>query len=774
MEVITDNASNLNLKDISQPMLQNMVSGEDAKNSNSASSTSAPDNTVTSTTHDDSMIGDQNIEGSTEKASFKLQKDNEYKGTIKHVMGESSKKREHRSEFVILGSGVSTGLPKTTCIIRPRENMYNVSTRKDGCNVCEDGLRNPRSKNRRGNVCALVRYKGKEILIDCGKTIREQCLQHFPRMGVETIHAIVLTHGHADAIFGLDEVRDIQIGAKKLGEVDGEMRWSEPHITPVYLNESTMKVCEGVFPYLMPNLEEERSERKQTRKQKRLAKARAAAELDATAEVKGRWRSTHTHLSSHTLCTHRHSSSTHVHHRHSNKHHAHRDKHQESIPASKDGSACSHGNKPVGSDADNVGMASDCKSRETDWVDISQDDGEQVETNYATRTLGGPDAAVPAANVVDRSDSTDKYISTSNSNIPGGIVGSVEKQPVSDAQCSTGDDPESPGKDSALTGDKLAHSAQVNGKISLLSGVDSEVSNPDMGDVGTTRTKSTDDGRSKSAGDDGDSDEEPKLKDIPRRVAALQWKVYDEDSYFKPFYPVGDAGLEFTPIPMFHGGEYVCMGFVIRLENDGIVPDVEDPLVSDNFPGEDRDSTCCKADSCGSNRGNTSGDVGCTICTGDTSRCGQDAQQSGTHLSESGTQNLKPNTRAVIAYLSDLHDLPPESLVFLKALPRIDLLVIDALSRLPVGSHYSLGQATALARELRPLRSVCVGMTCQLGLHDVVNEELREIWETDRLRFEMAWDGQTFGFAAPEVGGEATLVEVEGACDGAEKVYNWF
>lgn len=154
------------------------------------------------------------------------------------------------TEFVILGSGVSTGIPRISCIIRPNEGRF--------CKVCHDANDNPNSKNRRCNVSALVRAAGHTVLIDCGKTIREASMKHFPVLGVGNVDAIVITHGHADAMLGLDDTRDIQQGPTRTTLPDGSVKWGEPKPTPVYLNEHTMSVCRNVFPYLMPPDEKEK------------------------------------------------------------------------------------------------------------------------------------------------------------------------------------------------------------------------------------------------------------------------------------------------------------------------------------------------------------------------------------------------------------------------------------------------------------------------------------------------------------------------------------
>ena len=78
-----------------------------------------------------------------------------------------------------------------------------------------------KKNHRRNNVsCALIKRKKStpigetpriNTLIDCGKTFREVVLKVFPKYGLKEIGALLLTHGHADAILGMDDLRDLQI-----------------------------------------------------------------------------------------------------------------------------------------------------------------------------------------------------------------------------------------------------------------------------------------------------------------------------------------------------------------------------------------------------------------------------------------------------------------------------------------------------------------------------------------------------------------------------------
>jgi len=47
----------------------------------------------------------------------------------------------------------------------------------------------------------------KNILIDHGKHFREAVMQWFPRFHVNSRQGVVITHDHADAVLGLDDLR---------------------------------------------------------------------------------------------------------------------------------------------------------------------------------------------------------------------------------------------------------------------------------------------------------------------------------------------------------------------------------------------------------------------------------------------------------------------------------------------------------------------------------------------------------------------------------------
>jgi phosphoribosyl 1,2-cyclic phosphodiesterase len=77
----------------------------------------------------------------------------------------------------------------------------------------------PGSKDRRRNTCLLVQLphpddaaltgqRVRSIMIDAGKFFYQSAIEMFPRFKVWSLDAVVLTHAHADAAGGLDDLRD--------------------------------------------------------------------------------------------------------------------------------------------------------------------------------------------------------------------------------------------------------------------------------------------------------------------------------------------------------------------------------------------------------------------------------------------------------------------------------------------------------------------------------------------------------------------------------------
>lgn len=120
-----------------------------------------------------------------------------------------------RATLTVLGSGTSMGVPTIGC----------------DCATC----RSVDPHDRRTRPSITVQYDGKLVLIDTTPDFREQAL----REGIRKIDAILYTHGHADHILGLDDVRPL----------------SFPRITggpkvPLYANHRTARVLQHIFKYI--------------------------------------------------------------------------------------------------------------------------------------------------------------------------------------------------------------------------------------------------------------------------------------------------------------------------------------------------------------------------------------------------------------------------------------------------------------------------------------------------------------------------------------------
>ncbi|TYO98102.1 phosphoribosyl 1,2-cyclic phosphate phosphodiesterase [Geothermobacter ehrlichii] len=115
-------------------------------------------------------------------------------------------------EAIVLGSGGSPGVPMPGC----------------DCGVC----RSTDPRNNRTRCSLLIRYRGRNLLIDTTTDLRQQVL----REGIDRIDAVLYTHGHADHVHGIDDLRPFN-------------RWRQEPI-PVYASETTIRHLHRVFPYI--------------------------------------------------------------------------------------------------------------------------------------------------------------------------------------------------------------------------------------------------------------------------------------------------------------------------------------------------------------------------------------------------------------------------------------------------------------------------------------------------------------------------------------------
>lgn len=104
-------------------------------------------------------------------------------------------------KLTFLGTGTSTGVPSIGC----------------ECDTCVSD--DPRDKRLR--VSVLIEHAGQTVLVDTSSDFRQQAL----RVGLKHLDAALITHCHADHIFGLDDIRPLNFRYGALGIYANERAW---------------------------------------------------------------------------------------------------------------------------------------------------------------------------------------------------------------------------------------------------------------------------------------------------------------------------------------------------------------------------------------------------------------------------------------------------------------------------------------------------------------------------------------------------------------------
>ena len=115
-------------------------------------------------------------------------------------------------KITFLGTGTSSGVPVIAC----------------DCPVCASP--DPRNKRRRTNL--YVEAAGVHVVIDTPPDFREQALTfRIPR-----VDAVLITHSHADHIFGLDDIR--------------RYNTIQESVIPVYASPASCRDLNRIFDYV--------------------------------------------------------------------------------------------------------------------------------------------------------------------------------------------------------------------------------------------------------------------------------------------------------------------------------------------------------------------------------------------------------------------------------------------------------------------------------------------------------------------------------------------
>jgi len=115
-------------------------------------------------------------------------------------------------QLTVLGSGTSMGVPTLGC----------------HCEVCQSN--DPRDQRTRPSL--LLSYNEHKVVIDTSPDFRAQAI----REKIERLDAVIYTHGHADHILGLDDIRPFNL--------------KQGGVIPVYASADTQTTLRKQFAYV--------------------------------------------------------------------------------------------------------------------------------------------------------------------------------------------------------------------------------------------------------------------------------------------------------------------------------------------------------------------------------------------------------------------------------------------------------------------------------------------------------------------------------------------
>ena len=127
-----------------------------------------------------------------------------------------------QATLTFLGSGTSMGVPTLGCT----------------CAVCTSAT-SPEGdpRNRRTRPSVLVSWDGHNVVIDTGPDFHAQAI----RAGLRRVDAVLYTHGHADHVLGMDDLRPLSFQKQPFHDGGNTL--------PLYADDATAKIIERIFEY---------------------------------------------------------------------------------------------------------------------------------------------------------------------------------------------------------------------------------------------------------------------------------------------------------------------------------------------------------------------------------------------------------------------------------------------------------------------------------------------------------------------------------------------
>lgn len=130
-------------------------------------------------------------------------------------------------KLTFLGTGTSHGIPVIGC----------------KCKVCKSS--DPHNRRYRSSVYVETADQ-KYIQVDCGPEFRLQAIEN----NIKKIDAVLLTHSHADHIFGLDDLRIFSVALNHEPEDERGRRLLAAPPMPVYTNKKCIDDIKKRFDYI--------------------------------------------------------------------------------------------------------------------------------------------------------------------------------------------------------------------------------------------------------------------------------------------------------------------------------------------------------------------------------------------------------------------------------------------------------------------------------------------------------------------------------------------